>query len=247
MSLDETVLCRWMRLYCVVGGDCTVSLEATVLCRWMRLCKSQNVSHHGVVMPYRRTLANAWTLKCCRTFVMAASDGRLRTSCLTATSWKADHKYAANHGGTASSMESVGAARMFRRSEFQHDLRYVNYLSDGDSSSFKSVQECRPHGGECLITKMECIGHVQKRVSSRLRKLKMTYKGKKFSVGKGLGGVGHFTKVKIDKLQNYFGLAIHQNVGDIIGMQNNLMASLYHVCSTNDNPNHHVCPSDDNS
>ena len=31
------------------------------------------------------------------------------------------------------------------------------------------------------------------------------------------------------------------------GMQNNLMASVYHVCSTNNNPNHHMCPSDDNS
>ena len=34
---------------------------------------------------------------------------------------------------------------------------------------------------------------------------------------------------------------------DIIGLQNNLMASLYHVCSTDENPNHHMCSSGDNS
>ena len=55
------------------------------------------------------------------------------------------------------------------------------------------------------------------------------------------------TKCRIDTLQNYFGLAIRQNVGDVIAMQRNLMASLYHVCSTDENPNHHMCPSDDNS
>ena len=116
---------------------------------------------------------------------------------------------------------------MFIKYEFQRDQRYVNCLGDGDSSSFKSVQGCRPYGDEWPITKMECIGHVQKRVGSRL---KMTYKAKKLSDGKGLGGAGRLTKVKINTLQNYFGLAIRQNVGDIIGKQNNLMASLDLPC-----------------
>ena len=70
-----------------------------------------------------------------------------------------------------------------------------------------------------------------------LRKLKTMCKEKKLSDGKGLDGVGRLNEVKIDTLQNYFGLAIRQNVADIIGMQNKLMASLYHVCSNNENPN----------
>ena len=92
-------------------------------------------------------------------------------------------------------MESVGAARMFIKYEFQHDPRYMNYLGDEDSSSFKSVQCC---GDECPITTMECIGHVQKRVGSLLRKLKTAHKGKKLSDGKCLCGIGRLTKVNID-------------------------------------------------
>ena len=40
---------------------------------------------------------------------------------------------------------------------------------------------------------------------------------------------------------------IRQNVGDVITLQINLMASLHHVCSTDESPNRHMCPSDDNS
>ena len=187
-----------------VGGDCTVSVDGT----WQ---KRGHVSHHGVV-----TAISTNTGKCLDTEVLSnICHGCIRWEKENKQSdsylkWKAYHKCAANHGGTASSMESVGAARMFMRSEFQHDLRYVNYLGDGDSSSFKSVKDCKPYGDDCLITKMECKG-------------------------------------KIDTLQNYFGLAIRKNVGDIIAMQNSLMASLYHVSSTDDKPNHHMCPSDDNS
>ena len=111
--------------------------------------------------------------------------------------WKADHKYAANLDGSASSMVSVGASRVFLRCQLQHDLRYVNYLGDGDSSSFNCVNDCKPSGEDCCITKMECIGHVQKRVGSRL-----SYKGELLSDGKGIGGIGRLTKCRIDTLQN---------------------------------------------
>ena len=116
--------------------------------------------------------------------------------------WKADHKYAANLDGSASSMVSVGASRVFLRSLLPHDLRYVNYLGDGDSSSFNCVNDCKPSGEDCCITKTECIGCVQKRVGSRLRKLKASYKGKLLSDRKGIGGIGRLTKCRIDKLQN---------------------------------------------
>ena len=224
-----------------VGGDCTVSVDGT----WQ---KRGHVSHHGVV-----TAISTDTGKCLDTEVLAnICHGCIKwkkenKQCESYLKWKADHKCAANHGGIASSVESVGAARVFVRSEFRYGLRYVNYLDDGDSASFKSVQDCKPYGEDCALTKLECIGHVQKRVGSRLRKLKTNYKGKKLSEGKGLCGIGRLTKGKIDTLQNYFGLAIRQNVGDIIAMQNNLMASLYHVSSTDNNPNHHMCPNGDKS
>ena len=59
---------------------------------------------------------------------------------------------------------------------------------------------------------MDCIGHVQKRVGSRLRKLNNKSKGVKLADGKGLAGKGKLTDGKIDVLQNYYGLAIRENL-----------------------------------
>jgi len=57
------------------------------------------------------------------------------------------------------------------------------------------------------IVKKECVGHVQKRVGTALRKLKKQKKG--------LAGRGKLTDAMIDRLQNYYGIAIRSNVGDL--------------------------------
>ncbi|GFX60795.1 uncharacterized protein TNCV_4977711 [Trichonephila clavipes] len=59
--------------------------------------------------------------------------------------------------------------------------------------------------GKDSVTKYECIGHVQKRVGARLRKLK--------SKNKNLSGKGKLTDSFIDRLQNYYGIAVRSNVG----------------------------------
>ena len=97
---------------------------------------------------------------------------------------------------------------------------------DGDSKSFSGVENI--YGPEKKVTKFECIGHYQKRVGSRLRKLKKSTKG--------LGGKGRLTDAKIDTLQNYFGIALRQNVGNL-EMVNACMASMYHVAEY-----HERCP-----
>ena len=48
-----------------------------------------------------------------------------------------------------------------------------------------SVVESKPYGDDCIPRKLECIGHVQKRVGSRLLKLKSSKKAVKRSDGKG--------------------------------------------------------------
>jgi hypothetical protein len=50
--------------------------------------------------------------------------------------------------------------------------------------------ENKPYGDECVPNKMECIGHVQKRVGSRFRKLRNQSQGVKLANGKGLAGKG---------------------------------------------------------
>ena len=79
-------------------------------------------------------------------------------------------------------------------------------LEDGYSSTYSAIIESKPY--DCITSKLECIGHVQKRVGSRLERLKSSTKGRKLSDGKGLSGNGRLTAGKMDVLQNYYGLAI---------------------------------------
>ncbi|GFV20748.1 hypothetical protein TNCV_1470481 [Trichonephila clavipes] len=53
-----------------------------------------------------------------------------------------------------------------------YNVRYVQYLGDGDSKGFLRVQESNIYGDEFPVEKLECIGHVQKRMGARLRALK---------------------------------------------------------------------------
>ena len=117
--------------------------------------------------------------------------------------WKASHqsRCAINHSGSAGSMEPEGAKKIFGRSISKHDLKYVNYLGDRDSASFKTVANSQPYG-DIETNKLECVGHVQKRLGSRLRKLCTQKKGKKLSDGKLLSGAGRLTNRKIDTMQN---------------------------------------------
>ena len=74
-----------------------------------------------------------------------------------------------NYKGSAGGMESEGAKRVFDRSVEKHGLRYVKFLGDGDSKSYANVKHTY-HGIE--VKKLECVGHYQKRVGTRLRNLK---------------------------------------------------------------------------
>ncbi|GFU81055.1 uncharacterized protein TNCV_1117071 [Trichonephila clavipes] len=71
-------------------------------------------------------------------------------------------------------METCGAYRIFERSEANRSLRYTSYYEEGDSKAFNNVKDIY---GYDSVVKYEYIGHVQKRVGSRLRKLKKSTKG----------------------------------------------------------------------
>lgn len=49
----------------------------------------------------------------------------------------------------------------------------------------------------------------------RTRELKSSNKGVKLSDGKGLSGKGRITDAKIGVLQNYYGIAIRENLNDV--------------------------------
>ena len=81
-----------------------------------------------------------------------------------------------------------------------------------------------------MIKKKECVGHVQKRLGTALRKLKKEQKG--------LGGKGKLTDTMIDKIQNYYGIAIRSNTGHLEAMKKNILTSLFHNASNDKHPWH---------
>ncbi|GFX20232.1 uncharacterized protein TNCV_1437921 [Trichonephila clavipes] len=73
-----------------------------------------------------------------------------------------------NYKGSAGNMEVVGAYRIFERSNVRN-VQYNEYYGDRDSKGNESVKNFY---GINTVTKLECIGHVQKRVGGRLHQLK---------------------------------------------------------------------------
>ena len=118
--------------------------------------------------------------------------------------WREGHVCNFNYHGSAGNMETVGTKRIWERSIKINKLRYTKFYGDGDSKSYSNVCDVYPG---VKVEKLECVGHVQKRVGCRLRNLKKKEKG--------LGGRGKLTNNTIDRLQKYYGIATRQNIGEL--------------------------------
>lgn len=146
-----------------------------------------------------------------------------------------------NHEGSSGNMEVQGMKKIFLRSEQKHGVRYINFIGDGDAKTFKAVSDVKPYGLNVSITKLECVGHIQKRMGTRLRKIKEEYKGKKLSDGKLLSGKNRLTDAVINTLSKYYGNAIRQNK-TVEDMQKAVWAIWFHKASTDAKPTHYACP-----
>lgn len=169
--------------------------------------------------------------------------------------WKMEHEMSnqcdINFDGSSPAMEADGATILWKQSISTHNLRYRWMICDGDSKAFNSVEDVYP---DCKVEKLDCVGHVQKRMGKHLMKLKAATKGK-LDDGKTIGGQGRLTEVKIKKLQKYYGLAIRQNtIGKtspsqqeidvaVYQMKKNIIASLHHNVRSDDlATQHRFCP-----
>jgi len=103
--------------------------------------------------------------------------------------WMESHgpKCTANFDKSSKAMEAQGAVDVWGRSIEKHSLRYVDFVGDGDCSSHRDVVKSKPYGEEVAVRKVECVGHIQKRMGGRLRRKKKDMKGKKLSDGKTIG------------------------------------------------------------
>ena len=94
-------------------------------------------------------------------------------------------------------MEAEVASILWRRSIELYNLRYKWMVSDGDSKAFNTGENV--YAGLSVI-KLDCIGHVQKRMRKHLMNLK------------AFRDHGRLTETKMKKLKKCYGLAIRQNI-----------------------------------
>lgn len=167
--------------------------------------------------------------------------------------WKESHALTCqvNYVGTSGGMEPAEAVTCWNRS-LQHNMRYTNFIGDGDSAAYKAVVSCNdgegPYGREHPVVKSECINHVAKRLGYGLRNLRketqlVETKGGKQRKKSVLGGQKKLTDKVITRLQFYFRRGITRKVNTSEeDMRNDIMSSFEHCSSTDDNPKHHLCP-----
>ncbi|XP_072032290.1 uncharacterized protein [Amphiura filiformis] len=123
------------------------------------------------------------------------------------------------------------------RSEDTLGLRYTTYVGDGDSSSFSRITQEQPYGPDVTTIKEECVGHIQKRMGCRLRKLVEKKKGVKLADGKTFDEKGRLHRKRVDLLQGFYGKALRTNKGNPEAASAETMAGLYHYAG-----DHSYCP-----
>lgn len=134
---------------------------------------------------------------------------------------------------SSGSMEVFGATEIFKRSRESRGLEYKKYLGDGDSKAYNAACAL----GLYPIEKLECINHFAKRFKRRCEEFIKKSKRK-------INGRGGVTANMIVKLQSYYRRAIINNCHDLTAMKNSIWATFYHYTSTDQNPQHHYCPTD---
>ena len=121
----------------------------------------------------------------------------------------------------------------------KHNFRYTTLLSDGDAKTFKHLCSLNVYG-DVPPTKEECVNHVAKRMGTAFRNL--STQGKKKGVTLGGRGYGKLTQAAITKYTGYFGKAIRAHPNDLEAMKNDVFATFHHAISTDEKPDHDLCP-----
>ncbi|GFX00723.1 uncharacterized protein TNCV_4576901 [Trichonephila clavipes] len=156
--------------------------------------------------------------------------------------WKLKHQphCVKNHMGSSSKMEVDGYFKDRCHNEMRNILSISVKGTQKPSQSFKGQHHI-------LSEKVECVGHIQKRMGSRLRKLKTMNRGKILSDGKSISGKNRLTDKFIDTITTYYGNDIRQNNSSISDMRLAIWAIYCHYRSADEEPMHHFCPIGDTS
>ncbi|GFW77991.1 retrovirus-related Pol polyprotein from transposon 412 [Trichonephila clavipes] len=126
-------------------------------------------------------------------------------------------------------MEVDGMKEIFQRSVPQRNAKYIKYIGDGDTKTFPELQRTAPYS----IEKVECVGHIQKRMGARLRKLKTMNRGKKLSDGKKQGMLQHAEELEINANLNMTVPSIKIAITNSEGYEEEFVKNLYETIIAN--------------
>ena len=210
----------------------------------------QKRGHHslnGVVTGISRENKKVFNVQVFSRFCHSCSKWESQKGTPEYEKWKVAHTCSKNHSGSAGSMESKGAINIFSKLIEKYNLRYVHYIGDGDTESYKKVVGAKLYG-DFTPQKLECVGHVQKRLGARLRKLRNEKKHEILSDRKKISGKGRLTDKITNKIQNCYGMAIRQNPGQLHEMKKGIGVVLWHCSDIQDlEVRHQFCPKSNHS
>ena len=147
--------------------------------------------------------------------------------------WREGHQASCevNYCDSSSAMESTEAFAIWKWSVSKNKLRYTQMISDSDSKTFKLLSDQLPYGASNLVSKHECVWHVQKRIGTALReKAKEKFVNERREHVR-MRGKGQITDKTIKLLTHYYGKAIRSNTGDCAAMQDAVWVVFYHFTS----------------
>ncbi|KAK0177232.1 hypothetical protein PV328_001308 [Microctonus aethiopoides] len=95
--------------------------------------------------------------------------------------WYDDHKdiCSANYNGSSGKMDVDSVIEMFRRSMEKYNVRYRNYIGDGDSETYSGILKAASDGEVEVVKLLErCVGNSTQNINERYNQLiwKMTPK-----------------------------------------------------------------------
>jgi hypothetical protein len=82
-----------------------------------------------------------------------------------------DHKFTNNYEGTSGGIKVSGVLSSFNHSLRTKGIYHTKSLGDGDSTAQQRVVIETPCEPNIPVTRLECIGYVQKRMGARLKNL----------------------------------------------------------------------------
>ncbi|XP_072180863.1 uncharacterized protein [Diadema setosum] len=164
------------------------------------------------------------------------------------------------HKGSSGKMEVDAAVAIWGRSEEKHRLRYRYMVSDGDSKAFRAVEDT--YGEDCKVEKLDCVGHVGKRMFNHLDKFRKSGNHSqefrkllnKRGAGRGAGCLhGNADEGTVGRLSKLYRNTVRSGSRGIIrndedkaratkNLQEAILAILYHSCKVDDEIRHQYCP-----